>query len=915
MQDLPTLNELSGKWSQLSRRYRPNAFWFLNGRMAPEIIEESLAEMALAGIPEVIIHPIHGLEVDYLSDLFFDRYRLALAAAGRLGLKVWIYDEYGWPSGPVGGKLLAEHPEHRAWVLHFSKGADGGVTAAPVQSDRLMETSVGAPWTRAERGYLDMLSPEAGQCFIDMTHERYYRECREFFEGGVVLGFFTDEPMLMMSTRDDPGGMWNLAALPWTPKLPEWFADRFGYQIEPHYTALAGSDQPRVKRDYWTLVKDKHIEAFHGRIGAWCREHGVRYTGHLCEDHFIQQVRFGGSASRDLAEMDEPGVDFLGWGRWPDQRYLEQIFVASAARHAGRPRVFCEAYGISPWDLRPAVMLRQAQMMAIHGIDGIALMGLQSEIDGVRKRTYWPAIFDHAPWWEFYGELREAFARSVGLACLGRPVVRYAILYPQDQIEQLDVFTSVADDEQVRGPVETLARAIHASGESFEFVFPETLAQGRAESGRAVFPHASYEAILVPDEQAHSPQMQAVLAALSPVVKRGSAADLAASLRDEPPSWSGLAEIDREGDPADVRMYRFAFADGCVLALRNVTEESRRVEIRSQKHLCEWEPSAGRVTELDGRLSRDLPGRHTLYVSITDRPIPNATPQPPTETVEIEADWRIRPERVNLADLAGLAFRDAEGRWLPAEKLWFESLAGPSRAFAVPRALAGCTKVPFRSRLDVREPISPLGIVYEADHLDALSVNGVAADLAASRSMPIWDRSCRWVEIGDMVLAGENTIEGELRFEAFETTLANDAFFDGNPMPSCDLYAAGAFELIDNAIWPPSDRPRRLPIDLSQAGWSLYYGLVDLEAQVGLDESLASRLVGIEIETFAEDPIELQLDGRTVGRAVHPPFRFALNDVTSGRRTLRVRIASTAAAMWNRHGSWGPKSIRWLCRS
>ena len=35
----------------------------------------------------------------------------AVAEAKRLGLHFWIYDEYNWPSGIAGGKVLRDHPE------------------------------------------------------------------------------------------------------------------------------------------------------------------------------------------------------------------------------------------------------------------------------------------------------------------------------------------------------------------------------------------------------------------------------------------------------------------------------------------------------------------------------------------------------------------------------------------------------------------------------------------------------------------------------------------------------------------------------------------------------------------------------------------------------------------------------------
>ena len=139
-------------------------------------------------------------------------------------------------------------------------------------------------------------------------------------------------------------------------------------------------------------------------------------------------------------------------------------------------------------------------MLGAHGVDDIALMGFQQSIDGVRKRTYWPPIFDQAPWWPFYPEFRDACARSVALASLGKRIARYAILYPQNQLEQTDLFNIdiFSGTDPASRMIKRLGLAVYESGEIFEFVFPEILDQARVADGKIVFPNADYDAILAP---------------------------------------------------------------------------------------------------------------------------------------------------------------------------------------------------------------------------------------------------------------------------------------------------------------------------------------------------------------------------------------------------------------------------------
>ena len=43
---------------------------------------------------EFLIHPVHGMEVEYLSNEFFRLLPLCPKSAKEHNLKVWVYDEY-----------------------------------------------------------------------------------------------------------------------------------------------------------------------------------------------------------------------------------------------------------------------------------------------------------------------------------------------------------------------------------------------------------------------------------------------------------------------------------------------------------------------------------------------------------------------------------------------------------------------------------------------------------------------------------------------------------------------------------------------------------------------------------------------------------------------------------------------------
>lgn len=78
------------------------------------------------GIEQFLIYPRSGLEIEYMSDDWFRFCRDCLEIADSLGMKVWLYDEYNWPSGSCKGAVTADgHEDCYPKVLLFDKGEDG----------------------------------------------------------------------------------------------------------------------------------------------------------------------------------------------------------------------------------------------------------------------------------------------------------------------------------------------------------------------------------------------------------------------------------------------------------------------------------------------------------------------------------------------------------------------------------------------------------------------------------------------------------------------------------------------------------------------------------------------------------------------------------------------------------------------
>ena len=170
----------------------------------PERLRSALRLFAERGCAGVFMHGRTGLEVEYLSEDWWDRIGVIVEECERLGLKAWIYDEYNWPSGPAGGKALAGRPDFMMHYLEFtrvvvdkkSKGVThrGQALAAfkvgnvvSDVSDQIVDgryrtpqdftgevlifyedvmtdattATTNAPWVSEGNGYLDLMNPEA----------------------------------------------------------------------------------------------------------------------------------------------------------------------------------------------------------------------------------------------------------------------------------------------------------------------------------------------------------------------------------------------------------------------------------------------------------------------------------------------------------------------------------------------------------------------------------------------------------------------------------------------------------------------------------------------------------------------------------------------------------------------------------
>ncbi|NPV80670.1 MAG: hypothetical protein HPY52_10405 [Firmicutes bacterium] len=567
-------NELRSTSVKPSHEYGPTAFWFINNDMNPGDLSWSLQEQREKGFAGVFMHPRTGLEVEYLSGAFWEGIRHAIKEASRLGMKAWMYDEYNWPSGPVGGRLLREHPEYREVFLDYrvyrvgagetlraslpegthplaataisafpparvtatgvahdqlgplgqyephdedkphSEGqtvisgvvdlagyidltgyigpdntltwtAPGRVRTAPEQaqaawdvvvfftgtSDDQFFCTANAPWTRAERGYLDLMNPEAVSKFLELTHEEYAKRFGEHF-GKTIPGVFTDEPG-------------HYKGMPWTGRFLDEFRRRKGYDLRPHLykLALPAGDYVRIRCDYHEVATSLYIEAFYRQVRLWCEEHGLELTGHPIweEDLFLMPVAHGSIASV-WREMHMPGIDYLGDAGPYDKsnayetKNLAPKLLASLAHQLGKKRILCEIFGGNGWATDLAGYKKVVNWALATGIDFFNPHAVHVSLKGLRKRDFPASHFVQQPWWEHYERLSSYIARGSYINTHTEHVADIAVLFPTFTLwAEHTLHDKAPFMRQVKRAIIDLADALPRIQRDYDFIFDEML--------------------------------------------------------------------------------------------------------------------------------------------------------------------------------------------------------------------------------------------------------------------------------------------------------------------------------------------------------------------------------------------------------------------------------------------------------
>ena len=373
----------------------------ITGNPTKAEINEVMHLYAQAGIEQFLIYPRSGLEIEYMSERWIEICGNIIEAAIREKIDVWLYDEFFCPSGTCRGKVMRENEEYCAKSVFVENGK--------------------CVIKKYEK-YADILNPDAVECFIQNTHEVYYKHFGQYF-GTVIKGIFTDEPDMWACT-------WNGGKYAYTKDLDVIYREK--YQRDLFEDMSADKPSERFKRDYTELLSDLFRTNFLKRINDWCVCRNVVLMGHtMSELNVCQAVRTCGNTIKALRCFSLPGMDEIRTQTSISKaEWLTLGCTEAAIRTVGNGGM-AELFALGPTDIPPARIEQMIWLTAMFKVDRYVLAVSALDARGnVEKGNYYNPMCYTNPWFEGYKDFsacaKEA-ARYAQKTFAPHVVVRYPV--------------------------------------------------------------------------------------------------------------------------------------------------------------------------------------------------------------------------------------------------------------------------------------------------------------------------------------------------------------------------------------------------------------------------------------------------------------------------------------------------------
>ena len=479
-------------------------------------------------------------------------------ASYKSGSPVWLADDWGYPSGMAGGRVVAENPdfEVRSLVMLTQKGSGEtpiswslpknlhdivSATLYPVKNGGIdlgagtrltpnrkkvsgkgikgsWELRIFARYTRSKNSqaqstmaqfghtgrYPDLMNREAMSRFIANMHEPILNQIKD--PGKKVEGFYCNEPNLMQTAWG--GRKMSYACTPWNEDLPALFRKMHGYELVDVLPCLfEGKDitARRARIHYRQAVAELLTDSFSRQIRTWCNQRGVKSSGHfLLNDYLSMHVQGYGDMMKFVSEFDVPALDIPIPN--PDQymtfRYQQSRFFSSVTAWKERTETLMLLDpliggfgGHSRVCPRLPLLINAANMASFHGINIFTSYIPRSPNKAKKHEGYSK---------DEYRFLNEYTGRITQVLRGARREAGVALYYPiamfQSELAACNQKWGIIKNQHKRRQRawDNTENALLNGDIEYMIVHPEGVAEAAIEGGRMTIGHGSYHTLVMP---------------------------------------------------------------------------------------------------------------------------------------------------------------------------------------------------------------------------------------------------------------------------------------------------------------------------------------------------------------------------------------------------------------------------------
>ncbi len=484
-------------------------FWSWNNSLDEEELVKQIEEMHAAGIGGFIMHARTGLKDEYLSDKWFSCIGACLKKARELDMNAWAYDENGWPSGFVGGKLL-ENVDFRARFLTYkqTESYDKEAFAVYVKTqdgykriteETTKENCYYCIYLNISPANTDILKPEVVDAFIKETHEKYYERFPDSF-GRELVGFFTDEPQ------------YYRRATPYSDEAAKVFKAR-GKDIKDGLIWLFVKDEKGYpfRTEYFRVLNELYVENFYKKLYDWCEAHNCKLTGHSIEECALFHQMYGGAGCMPTYEYEHiPCVDFLG-------RYcateLSPKQVSSVASQLGKKYVLTETFACGGYDTTPKELKSIGDFQYFNGVNMTCHHLYPYSIAAQGKFDHPPFFSPHANWFGEFKAFNDYFTRLGHIVSNTTDRYDVAILHPMRNVYLNYIWSEERKSVlELENAFNELMLTLRKNGVTYQFIDESLLKKyGRLEGDSLVMGNCKYDKIILPKMESIAPETYEIL--------------------------------------------------------------------------------------------------------------------------------------------------------------------------------------------------------------------------------------------------------------------------------------------------------------------------------------------------------------------------------------------------------------------